>query len=88
VKHNVTINNLLPGFFDTDRIQSVVGSQARARGISYEEALAERIATIPAGRIGDPAEFGHACAFLCSAHAGFITGQNLLLDGGAYPGTF
>jgi 3-oxoacyl-[acyl-carrier protein] reductase len=88
VKHNVTINNLLPGFFDTDRIQSVVGGQAKARGISYEEALAERIATIPAGRIGDPAEFGHACAFLCSAHAGFITGQNLLLDGGAYPGTF
>lgn len=88
VKHNVTINNLLPGFFDTDRIQSVIGGAAKARGIAYEDALAERIATIPAGRIGDPAEFGHACAFLCSTQAGFITGQNLLLDGGAYPGTF
>ena len=58
------------------------------RGIAYEEALAERIATIPAGRIGDPEEFGAACAYLCSAQAGFVTGQNLLLDGGAYPGTF
>jgi len=88
VKHNVTINNLLPGFFDTDRIRTVVGGQAKSRGVSYEEALAERIATIPAGRIGDPEEFGAACAYLCSAQAGFITGQNLLLDGGAYPGTF
>ena len=88
VQHNVTINNLLPGFFDTDRIRAVIGGQAKARGVSYEEALAERIATIPAGRIGDPEEFGAACAFLCSAQAGFVTGQNWLLDGGAYPGTF
>ncbi len=88
VRHNVTINNLLPGFFDTDRIQSVIGGVAKAKGISYEAALAERVATIPAGRIGDPAEFGQACAWLCSAQAGFITGQNWLLDGGAYPGTF
>ncbi|NWG29964.1 MAG: SDR family oxidoreductase [Rhodocyclaceae bacterium] len=88
VKYNVTINNLLPGLFDTDRIRNVVGAQAKAKGIDYEQALAERLATIPAGRIGDPAEFGAACAFLCSAHAGFITGQNWLLDGGAYPGTF
>ena len=88
VKHNVTINTLLPGFFDTDRIQSVVGGAAKARGITYEAALAERVATIPAGRIGDPAEFGAACAWLCGAQAGFITGQNWLLDGGAYPGTF
>lgn len=88
VQHNVTINNLLPGFFDTDRIRAVVGGQAKSRGIDYEAALAERIATIPAGRIGDPEEFGAACAFLCGAQAGFITGQNLLLDGGAYPGTF
>jgi len=88
VKHNVTINNLLPGFFDTDRIQSVVGGAAKAKGVSYETALAERVATIPAGRIGDPAEFGIACAWLCSSHAGFITGQNWLLDGGAFPGTF
>ena len=88
VKHNVTLNNLLPGFFDTDRIRTVIGGQAKSRGVTYEEALAERIATIPAGRIGDPAEFGEACAWLCSAQSGFITGQNLLLDGGAYPGTF
>ncbi len=88
VRHNVTINNLLPGFFDTDRIRSVIGATAKSRGISYDQALAERVATIPAGRIGDPAEFGAACAYLCSAQAGFITGQNWLLDGGAYPGTF
>ncbi|MDK9723517.1 MAG: SDR family oxidoreductase [Sterolibacteriaceae bacterium MAG5] len=88
VAHNVTINNLLPGFFDTDRIRAVVGGQAKAKGVSYEEALAERVATIPAGRIGDPAEFGAACAWLCSAQAGYISGQNWLLDGGAYPGTF
>lgn len=88
VAHNVTINNLLPGFFDTDRMGAVIGGQAKARGVPYETALAERVATIPAGRIGDPAEFGAACAWLCSAQAGFITGQNWLLDGGAYPGTF
>ncbi|MBM3390661.1 MAG: SDR family oxidoreductase [Betaproteobacteria bacterium] len=88
VQHNVTINNLLPGFFDTDRIRAVIGGQAKSRGVSYEAALAERIRTIPAGRIGDPEEFGAACAWLCSAQAGFITGQNWLLDGGAYPGTF
>ena len=88
VKHNVTINNLLPGFFATDRMQSVIGGQAKMRGIGYEQALAERVATIPAGRVGDPAEFGTACAFLCGASAGYITGMNFLLDGGAYPGTF
>ena len=88
VAHNVTINNLLPGFHDTDRVKSVVGGQARQRGISYEQALAERIATIPAGRIGDAEDFGAACAWLCSAQAGFITGQNWLIDGGAYSGTF
>lgn len=88
VRHNVTINNLLPGLFDTDRIRNVVGAQAKTKNIAYEAALAERLATIPAGRIGDPAEFGAACAWLCSAQAGYITGQNWLLDGGAYPGTF
>ena len=88
VAHNVTINNLLPGFFDTDRIAAVIGAQAKARQLPYEQVLAERVATIPAGRIGTPAEFGAACAWLCSAQAGFITGQNWLLDGGAYPGTF
>ena len=88
VQHNVTINNLLPGLFDTDRIRNVVGAQAKAKGVEYEKALAARVATIPAGRIGDPEEFGAACAWLCSAQAGYITGQNWLLDGGAYPGTF
>jgi 3-oxoacyl-[acyl-carrier protein] reductase len=88
VRHNVTINNLLPGMFDTDRLKSVAEGVAKARGISYETALAERVATIPAGRPGNPAEFGAACAYLCSVHGAYITGQNWLLDGGAYPGTF
>lgn len=86
--HNVTVNNLLPGAFDTERLQKTMGSVARAEGISEEAAREWRLGTIPAGRFGDPAEFGAACAFLCSTHAGFITGQNLLIDGGAYPGTF
>ena len=85
--HNVTLNNLLPGFHQTDRVATVVGNQARARGIPFEQALAERIATIPAGRIGNAEDFGAACAWLCSVQAGFITGQNWLIDGGAYPGT-
>ena len=87
-KHNVTINNLLPGFFLTDRNRATIAAFAKERGITEEQSLAERLKTIPAGRQGDPAEFGEACAYLCSAQAGFITGQNLLLDGGAYPGTF
>jgi 3-oxoacyl-[acyl-carrier protein] reductase len=88
VKHNVTINNLLPGFFLTDRNRTTVAAFAKERGVTEEQAMAERLRLIPAGRQGDPAEFGDACAYLCSAQAGFITGQNLLLDGGAYPGTF
>ncbi|HET7668837.1 MAG TPA: SDR family oxidoreductase [Burkholderiales bacterium] len=88
VKHNVTINSLLPGFFLTDRNRATVSAFAKEKGMTEEQALAERLKTIPAGRQGDPAEFGDACAYLCSAQAGFITGQNLLLDGGAYPGTF
>jgi 3-oxoacyl-[acyl-carrier protein] reductase len=87
VKHNVTINNLLPGFFLTDRNRTTVAAFAKERGVTEEQAMAERLRLIPAGRQGDPAEFGDACAYLCSAQAGFITGQNLLLDGGAYPGT-
>lgn len=87
VKHNVTINNLLPGFFMTDRNRSTMTAIAKDRGITVEEALAERVKLIPAGRQGDPAEFGDACAYLCSAQAGFVTGQNFLIDGGAYPGT-
>jgi len=88
VGSNVTVNNLLPGAFDTDRLASVLGGIAKRKGISLADARAERIASIPAKRIGDPAEFGAACAFLCSAQAGFITGQNLLIDGGAFPGAF
>ena len=87
-RHNVTINNLLPGQFDTERITSLVASQAAASGDSVEEVRARRQAGIPARRFGDPAEFGALCAFLCSAQAGYITGQNLLIDGGQYPGTF
>jgi 3-oxoacyl-[acyl-carrier protein] reductase len=85
-KHNVTINNLLPGAFDTDRLRSTMAAFAKDK--TLEEAKAERARHIPAGRLGDPAEFGEACAFLCSAQAGYVTGQNFLIDGGAYPGTF
>ncbi|HVQ09584.1 MAG TPA: SDR family oxidoreductase [Allosphingosinicella sp.] len=83
---NVTINNLLPGSFDTDRIASFVAAQAQRTGRDPAEIRAERERGIPAKRLGDPAEFGAACAFLCSAGAGYITGQSLLIDGGAFPG--
>jgi len=79
----VTINNLLPGSHATDRAIALDGAVVRARGITMQEAIAERSATIPAGRYGTAAEFGATCAFLCSRHAGFIVGQNILLDGGA-----
>ncbi|MCB1409096.1 MAG: SDR family oxidoreductase [Rhodobacteraceae bacterium] len=78
----VTINNLLPGIHATDRADALDGGVAKARGISLDAARAERAATIPAGRYGTAAEFGAACAFLCSQRAGFIVGQNILLDGG------
>jgi len=87
VRHNVTINNLLPGPFDTDRIRKVSANQAETAGVSTEEIMKQRASENPAGRFGDPEEFGLACAFLCGAKSGFITGQNLLLDGGAFPGT-
>ncbi len=74
---NVTINNLLPGAFETDRLKTVLGEVAKRKGVSYEDAKAERIASIPAKRLGDLDGFGATCAFLCSAQAGFITGQNL-----------
>ncbi|EKD60898.1 MAG: hypothetical protein ACD_54C00495G0001 [uncultured bacterium] len=83
VQYGVTINNLLPGIHATDRAVSLDSDVVKARGISMEQAQAERAATIPARRYGTPAEFGAACAFLCSQHAGFIVGQNILLDGGA-----
>lgn len=79
----VTINNLLPGSHDTDRILALDSRIAQGRNISFEAARAEQQAAIPAGRYGTPAEFGATCAFLCSQHAGFIIGQNVLLDGGA-----
>jgi len=79
----VTINNLLPGIHDTDRATSLDSGVVKAKGITMDAARAERMATIPARRYGTPAEFGAACAFLCSVHAGFIVGQNILLDGGA-----
>jgi 3-oxoacyl-[acyl-carrier protein] reductase len=87
VRHNVTINNLLPGPFDTDRLTATLGAAAEKAGRPVEEIRRERAQSNPAGRFGDPEEFGQACAYLCSARAGFVTGQNLVLDGGAYPGT-
>ncbi len=86
--HNVTINNLLPGGFDTDRLRTTMEGRAKAAGKSLAQMLEAGAAAIPAGRFGNSDEFGAACAFLCSVHAGYIVGQNLLLDGGAYPGTF
>ncbi|MEQ8282711.1 MAG: SDR family oxidoreductase [Parvibaculum sp.] len=83
---NVTINNMLPERFDTDRQKQMAKLAMAFKKISYEEARAEIAASIAAKRMGDPAEFGDACAFLCSAQAGFISGQNLQLDGGSYPG--
>ncbi len=84
----VTINNLLPGRFATDRLWSNLDDTARRTGQSREAVEAAARRSIPAGRFGEPAEFGAWCAFLCSVHAGFVTGQNVLIDGGAYPGTF
>ena len=86
VHANVTINNLLPGVFDTDRIAALVAAQAQQSGRDPAALRAERERNIPAKRMGSPHEFGAACAFLCSAQAGYITGQSLLIDGGAFPG--
>jgi 3-oxoacyl-[acyl-carrier protein] reductase len=88
VRRGVTINNLLPGSFDTDRLRSNAAIQAKQNNREVEEQLQKMAEATPAGRLGTAAEFGAACAFLCSAQAGYITGQNWLLDGGAYPGTF
>lgn len=88
VRHGVTINNLLPGQFDTDRLRVTYAGRAKAAGKSIDEALAAGAAAVPAGRFGTPAEFGAVCAFLCSAHASYVAGQNVLVDGGNYPGTF
>ena len=85
---NVTINNLLPGNFDTARLRSNLSLAAKRTQVSDAEAAARAMAAIPAKRFGTTAEFGQTCAFLCSVHAGFITGQNILLDGGSYPAAF
>jgi len=85
---NVTINHLLPGAFDTDRLRSTLTTGAEKQGKSVAEVSAARVASIPARRFGQPDEFGQTCAFLCSAHAGYITGQNLLIDGGTFNGAF
>ena len=88
VINNVTINGLLPGPFNTDRVRGPVAKlDADKRGITVDQLLAERAKLNPAGRFGDPEEFGQACVFLCGAKSGYITGQNILLDGGAFPGT-
>lgn len=87
VARNVTINNLLPGPFDTDRLTATLQAVADASGISLDDVRAQRAANNPAHRFGTAAEFGAFCAFICSAHAGYMTGQNILLDGGAFSGT-
>src|SRR5215217_2459323 len=86
--NNVTINFILPGAFETDRLRSTLQGSATKQGISYEAVAAQRVTTIPAKRFGEPGELGATCAFLCSAHAGFITGQSVLMDGGVFPGAF
>ncbi|MBM3388859.1 MAG: SDR family oxidoreductase [Betaproteobacteria bacterium] len=85
---NVTLNAMLPGPFDTDRLRATLAGAARATGKTVDEVTAARRETNPTGRFGSAEEFGAVCAFLCSVHAGYITGQNILMDGGAYPGTF
>ncbi|MDE2092798.1 MAG: SDR family oxidoreductase [Burkholderiales bacterium] len=85
---NVTLNNLLPGPFDTDRVRGMAAGAALKSGQTVEAVLDARRQLNPTQRFGTTAEFGATCAFLCSVHAGYLTGQNILLDGGAYPGTF
>lgn len=87
-KDNVTINNLLPERIDTERSRFMARSRAESSGMTYEQARQEIVDSIAAGRMGTPDEFGRACAFLCSAHSGYVSGQNLQLDGGSYRGTF
>lgn len=83
--HNVTVNNLLPGPFATDRLMSNFSFRAKREGRSLEEVVAARKAELPAGRFGEPEELGRLCAFLCSTHAGYISGQSIMLDGAAHP---
>ena len=88
IRHGVTINGLLPGPFDTDRLRGTVKVRAGEAGRSFEEEYAAGAKAHPAGRFGTAEEFGMMCAFLCSVHAGYMTGQNILMDGGQYPGTY
>jgi 3-oxoacyl-[acyl-carrier protein] reductase len=85
---NITINNLLPGSFDTQRLRSGLLAAAKQSGKPESEIADQARSEIPAKRFGTPTEFGQTCAFLCSVHAAYITGQNILLDGGAYPAAF
>ena len=85
--YGVTINNLLPGVHDTDRISSLDAKMSQSQGIPLEEVTKERAASVPVGRYGTIEEFGATCAFLCSQHASFMVGQNILLDGGAVNAT-
>ena len=87
-RDNVTINNLLPERIDTDRQRFMAELRAKTGGVTLEQAYAEMASSIAAGRLGTPEEFGAACAYLCSAHAGYVSGQNLQIDGGSYPGVF
>ena len=88
VARGVTINNLLPGTFDTARLESNFAAQAKREGKTLEQVREARLAKHPAHRVGQPSELGHTCAYLCSVHAGYINGQNILLDGGSFPGVF
>ncbi|HSR82529.1 MAG TPA: SDR family oxidoreductase [Hyphomicrobiaceae bacterium] len=87
IRNNVTINGILPGPFDTDRLRGTTQKMAEARKVAYAVVDGERKAAVPAGRFGSAEEFGSVVAFLCSAHAGYVTGQNWLIDGGGYPGS-
>jgi 3-oxoacyl-[acyl-carrier protein] reductase len=88
VVHNVTVNNILPGLFETDTLRSRIAAGAKMQGKEADQVAKERMSAVPAGRFGTPDEFGALCAYICSIHTGYITGQNFLIDGGAYPGTF
>lgn len=88
ISSNVTINNILPGAFETDRLKNSVASAQQVSDLSATDIIQKKLATIPAARFGQPEEFGQACAFLCSRHSGYITGQNLIIDGGAYASAF
>jgi 3-oxoacyl-[acyl-carrier protein] reductase len=87
-RRNVTINNLLPGTFDTDRLRTANAATAKSSGQDVEAVTQARRSAVPAQRFGSAEEFGATCAFLCSVHAGYVTAQNILMDGGLYPGTF